>query len=620
MIHIIEENCIGCNACIRSCPVPNANRYDGNVVHINPEHCIKCGECIKGCKHDARYYDDDLEEVMSMIKTKKVSFIVAPAIKTAMDGKWRHVLSWLKKQGVHEIYDASFGADICTYLHIEYLKQNPGKKVISQPCAAIVNYAEKHKTELLPYLSPVHSPLLCTAVYVRKYLNNNDILVGLTPCIAKEDEFHNTGLINYNVTFKRLGEYLKDKNVSLPTGYSSFEFSSVRGFDGAFYPIPGGLKECLRVFAPDLSVTTSEGVNKVYEDFNTYLKSDRATLPTVFDVLSCEYGCNSGIGARDDFSTFSAYDIMMNAKRWSSKNSKTKRFHKGIFKKLRLEDFIRTYQDRCDYIPPTAKQLDEVFNSMGKHTEAERHVDCHACGFKSCVHMATTIFAGNNTPSNCIVYEKRETDKLKEKTDSQHEALQNSVNEMHNSLGILLGKLQPITEHTVNNTRQNAVIKNDMSIINSDISSIHERTDSIAQSVEKINAAVEAYNTMLQQINDISTQTNILAINASIEAARAGEHGKGFAVVADEVRTLAGKSAETLKEAENHTRDILSCVDEISDSADLIIGEVKKTLENVDNTEQAVETLNVSSSRISDSIKDVTAVIEELNDIASRLV
>ena len=92
MIQVNESKCIGCNACIRTCPVPNANHYDGGAVHVNTDECIQCGECVKGCQHGARYFTDDLEEVLSLAKTNKVSLIVAPAIKTAMDSKWRHVL------------------------------------------------------------------------------------------------------------------------------------------------------------------------------------------------------------------------------------------------------------------------------------------------------------------------------------------------------------------------------------------------------------------------------------------------------------------------------------------------------------------------------------------------
>lgn len=620
MIHVIEDKCIGCNACIRTCPVPNANHYDGKVVKVNPDECIQCGECIKNCKHGARYYDDDLDTFMEMIKTKRVSLIVAPAIKTALDGRWRHILKWLKDMGVHEVYDGSFGADICTYMHIEYMKRHPDAKIISQPCAAIVNYAEKHRPELIPWLSPVQSPLLCCAVFVRKYLKNNDVLAALTPCVAKSDEFRNTGLISYNITFKSIDEYIKTHNVKLATGRSEFEFSAVRGFDGAFYPIPGGLKECLHVYAPNLSVTTSEGVQKVYEDLEVYLNTSKSKLPSVYDVLSCEFGCNSGAGARSEFNTFNAYDIMINAKSWANNRKKSERFHRKVFASLKLEDFLRKYTDRRVSHLPDEKQLDEVFRSMGKYTEADRHVDCHACGFKSCRHMAMTIFAGNNTPSNCIMFEKIQMQKMKDKLEKQHHDLQDAVSEINRSLNSLTEKLRPIVEHTVNNSEKNEVIKKDMVILNSEIGAIRSDADGIAGSVSEIGSSIDEYTKILEKIQSISEQTNMLAINASIEAARAGELGRGFAVVADEVRGLAVKSAETLKEAEEHTDKILKNVSGIRKSSDGIIGQVEKTHDSVISTDRAVDELNESSQFIRSSVSEITEVINELSEIAAGLV
>jgi NADH:ubiquinone oxidoreductase subunit F (NADH-binding)/(2Fe-2S) ferredoxin/NAD-dependent dihydropyrimidine dehydrogenase PreA subunit len=52
---INAENCVGCTACARNCPV-NAISGERKQVHaIDQSVCIKCGACLEKCKFDAVY-------------------------------------------------------------------------------------------------------------------------------------------------------------------------------------------------------------------------------------------------------------------------------------------------------------------------------------------------------------------------------------------------------------------------------------------------------------------------------------------------------------------------------------------------------------------------------------
>ena len=359
IINVDVDKCVGCNACVRACPVGDANvaRMDENgklKITIDDEKCIKCGACIRACSHGARsYVDDTMRFLEDLKKGQEIALIAAPSIKIAFDGSWRHALQWLQDHGAKKVYDVSFGADICTWAHLRYLERNPGKKLISQPCAAVVNYVQRHKPELFSNLSPVHSPMLCLAVYMKKVLGYKGKIAAISPCIAKIEEFRETGLVDYNVTMEHLRCYFEENGVKLPEVkvFSEFEFDGRQGLEGAIYPKPGGLMVNMLTHAPNLNIITSEGTESLYHDMETYSTLQESEKPDLFDVLNCGDGCNGGPATGVHYQRFAMNNIMHSVEQHARKVRKTNTTKKGVdqqfaeFDKiLNLNDYIRTYK------------------------------------------------------------------------------------------------------------------------------------------------------------------------------------------------------------------------------------------------------------------------------------
>lgn len=244
----IEEKCVNCGICEKTCKDYVGIKYEDNLVPI----CIGCGACRLTCPRGAITEKYDYKIVDDFIKktSKVVVALTSPAVRVSLgeefgmeagsfvEGK---MVSALRNLGFNYVFDTTFGADLTTteesHELLVRLREKKDLPMFSSCCPSWVRYLEAYHPTLINHLSTCKSPIAMQSILIKKYFSKirkieetDIVVVAITPCTSKKYEILKDGLhhCDYVLTTSELGLYLKEEDINF-TSLQESEFDSIFG-------------------------------------------------------------------------------------------------------------------------------------------------------------------------------------------------------------------------------------------------------------------------------------------------------------------------------------------------------------------------------------------------------
>jgi iron only hydrogenase large subunit-like protein len=412
VLYINDSKCRNSYSCVRVCPV-NAIEVKTQKPHptIIPERCIGCGLCYISCSPRAIEFRDSKEEVRALLSSdrKKVAMI-EPSIASEFDDitDYRKFVAMIRTLGFDYVHEVSFGVDLIASKYADLFSTSEGKYYITANCPSIVKLIEKFHPELVPNLAPLVSPMIATAMVVRKLYGPGSAIIQIGPCIDAKDEvmlYESGKLIDGVLTFIELRQLFDESGIQEKLVKMS-EFDPPFGYWGALYPVPAGIIQAGGIKRDMVSskVITASGKEDILEAINDYDKFID-TIHHHFNLFFC-HGCLLGPGMEQQRERFRRRALVS---RYTEKRIGTldkELWQKNMDKWLKL-DFSRGFAPDDQRIPePPPEAINEVLKIVGKQ-DPDDELDCGACGYMSCRDFASTVAKGLAIPEMCHTFNLR---------------------------------------------------------------------------------------------------------------------------------------------------------------------------------------------------------------------
>lgn len=314
-----KEKCIECGKCAKACPygaiiaqhrpcmvsckVKAISMDVERKVKIDNNKCISCGACIRQCPFGAISDKSFVLDIVKMIKesegnTKyKVYAVVAPAIVSQCRyTSVEQVITAIKMLGFEAVFEAAMGADITLYHEAVEWKEKGGAMTTSC-CPAFVNFIEKYFPELREMVSHSPSPMVETALLLKK-MDPGCKVVFIGPCVAKKGEFQHSrteSAVDCVMSFEELQAFVDARNIAT----AELEGTPLENasFFGRIFARSGGITDGLVDLAAKMNVegikpVAMSGIEECRQNL-MLLKLGKSPY-NFFEGMACVGGCING--------------------------------------------------------------------------------------------------------------------------------------------------------------------------------------------------------------------------------------------------------------------------------------------------------------------------------------
>ncbi|HCX60335.1 MAG TPA: hypothetical protein DG355_06695, partial [Candidatus Cloacimonas sp.] len=269
---------------------------DGSA-QVMPEACILCGHCTEVCPVGAKKIRDDLSLAMQLLKDKKHVYVsLAPTFRTEFNGmNEAKLIGAIRSLGFAGVSETALGAQVVSSACAQLLREGDHSLMISSACPSVIHLIEQYYPQLVPFITPVSSPLQAHCKLLREEYGADIGIVFIGPCIAKKNE--STDSFDVALTFADLRRWFNMNVIDWDKVSLEDSFVPEAAAEGGLYPIDGGMIEGIKYYGvpEDTLFMCFSGVEEIMEAFDE-IDTRGFDHPVFVETLACVGGCVNGPG------------------------------------------------------------------------------------------------------------------------------------------------------------------------------------------------------------------------------------------------------------------------------------------------------------------------------------